>query len=61
MVTLDINTTTAHCRIYTNISDHSIEHLTDESLLETTFLFSVHKEDLCTQVKLAIVINQCKR
>lgn len=50
----------AHCRIYTNISNNSIEHLTDESLLETMFLPFVHKVDLCTQVHFAIVINQCK-
>lgn len=49
------------CRIITNISNHSIEHLTDESLLETMFLHFVHKVGLCTQVFFAIVINQCKR
>lgn len=47
--------------IYTNISNNSIEHLTEESLLETTFLHFVHKVDPCTQVYFAIVIIQCKR
>ena len=32
-----------YCRIYTNISNDSIEYLTDESLLETMFSFSVRK------------------
>lgn len=50
-----------YCSIYRNITNNSIEHLTDESLLETMFLHFAHKEDLCTQERFAIVTNQCKR